>query len=225
MRRGKHGRARPPRRPLRLAAGRTRQRAGLDRGPAAAGPGRQPQAVGSRAIFRREALEFHSRSRDLAGGVVRLGGPWLRWLYRLTIALVIAGVAGVALVPARQSSYGSAVVDSGSGWFAALFPVSAAPELGTAQGLSFVLPGAGLRPVRVTGVHVRLASASSARRAGLAAPGQPSILLTGQVVTAVLPGPARRVHTGAVVVLPDQPLATVLGHELKVMLGQGGAGQ
>ena len=176
--------------------------------------------MGSRAIFRKEALEFHSRSRDLTGGVVRLGGPWLRWLYRLTITIITAGVAGIMLIPARQSSYGAAVIDSGSGRFAALFPVAVAPDLPAAQGMSFVLPGAGLQPVRVTGVRVKFAAGDTAGRAGLAAPAQPSILLTGQLLMGILPGPARRVHTGAVVVLPGRPLAAVLGHELAVMLGQ-----
>jgi hypothetical protein len=230
MRRGKHGRrggVSGQRRSVPPAAGRSHQRGAPGRGPGAPGPGRQPRpvATGSRAIFRKEALEFHARSRDLAGGVVRLGGPWLRWLYRLTIALVLAGAAGVVLIPARQSSSGPAVIDPGSGWFAALFPVAVAPELATAQGLSFALPGAGLRPLRVTGVHVTLATAASAARAGLTAPGQPSILLTGRLLAGERPGPGRRLRTGAVLVLPARPLAAVLGQELRVMLGgQGRAG-
>ena len=226
MKRGKHGRTRGPYRPLRAVAGRARQRVVPDRGRDATGPRRPPRPVsaGSRAIFRQEALEFHSRSRDLTGAVVRLGGPWLRWLYRLTIVIVIMGVAAVVLIPAQQSAYGTAVIDSGSGRFAALFPVAVAPELRTAQGLSFVLPGAGLQPARVTGVHVRLAAGSAASGTGLAAPGQPGILLTGQLLAGVPAGPARRVRAGAVVVLPARPVAAVLAHELTVMLGQGGAG-
>jgi len=219
---GKHGRARTVRRPAAGPSGRSAR--------AAPGPGRgtggpaagQPwaAAAGSRAIFRKEALEFHARGQEDKGGVVRLGAPWLRRAYRLTLVLVLGGAAAVALTPARQSSYGPAVVQSGSGRFAALFPAAVAPDLGSATGLSFALPGAGLRPARVTAVHVRLASPQAAGRAGLPAPGQPSILVTGRLLAAI--PAAGRLRTRAAVILPTRPLAAVLGGELKVMLGQGG---
>jgi hypothetical protein len=155
--------------------------------------------------------------------VVRLGAPWLAWCYRLTFALVAAGVAGVMLTPARQSSYGPAVIDSRTGRFAALFPAAVAADLATARGLSFVLPGAGLQPAQVAAVHVKLAEGNAASQAGLATPGQPSILLTGRLLAAAWPAAAGPLHTDAVVVLPARSLAAVLGHEVKVMLGQGGA--
>jgi hypothetical protein len=222
---GKHGRVRPGRGPFPGTAARPRRRSAPARPAGAAGPGSPPRAAaaGSRAIFRKEALEFHARGRDLAGGVVRLGSPWLAWCYRLTFVLVAAGVAGVMLAQTGQSSYGPAVIDSRSGRFAALFPAAVAADLATARGLSFVLPGAGLQPVQVAAVHVRLADGKAVTRAGLATPGQPSILLTGRLLAAIPPA-AAPLRTDAVVVLPTRSLAAVLGHELKVMLGQGGAG-
>ena len=182
-------------------------------------------AAGSRAIFRKEALEFHTRSREPQSGVVRLGAPWLRWTYRLTLGLVAAGIAVASVAQVRQSSYGSAVVNPGSGRFAAVFPAGVVPDLAGAKGLGFALPGEGLRAIPVTGLHLTLASGSAVSRAGLPMPDQPSILLTGQLpAAAVPPMAAASLHTSAVVILPARSLAAVLGHELNVMLGQSRAG-
>lgn len=188
------------------------------RPPAPRSPG---VTVGSRAIFRKEALEFHARGKDTEGAVVRLGAAWIRWCYRATIAIVAAGVAAVALTQVKQASDGSAVINPASGRFAALFPAATVQALPEAKGLGFVLPEGGLRRFHVAGMRVTLATAKAVTRAGLAAPRQPSILLTGRLVGPVAPA-AGRLHAGAVVILPTTSLAAVLGQEVRAMLGKSG---
>lgn len=192
--------------------------------PSAAGAPGQPWAatVGGSALFRREALEAHAQGRVAEGTTVRLGAPWLRWYFRLTLALIVVGVTAVALVPVRQSSYAPAIADFRGGRFAALFPAAAAPELAAARDLDFGLPGGAMRPVQISGLRMKLASAAAAVEAGFRPTDQPSVLVTGQLAIAP-PVPDGPVRSQAVLVLPARSLASVLAHELKVMLGAGGA--
>ncbi len=179
-------------------------------------------ATNPEAIFRREALEFRVRGRDTQGGVVRLGSRWIHWAYRMTLVLVLVAVAGMWVIRADESTTGPAVINGRTGTVAVLLPAAAGPDLASSRGLTVTLPGG--KPVRVTGLHAHLASASSIRRAGLVPPAQPAILVTGQLDPGAAPA-AQDAHlqTQATVVLRSEPLADVLARQFGAMLGTGSA--
>ena len=179
-------------------------------------------ATNPEAIFRREALEFRVRGRDTQGGVVRLGSRWIHWAYRMTLVLVLVAVAGMWVIRADESTTGPAVINGRTGTVAVLLPAAAGPDLASSRGLTVTLPGG--KPVRVTGLHAQLASASSIRRAGLVPPAQPAILVTGQLDPGAAPA-AQDAHlqTQATVVLRSEPLADVLARQFGAMLGTGSA--
>ena len=204
--------------------------AGRDARPSqAAGPSlklvsRPPApATNPEAIFRREALEFRVRGRDTQGGVVRLGSRWIHWAYRMTLVLVLVAVAGMWVIRTDESTTGPAVINGRTGTVAVLLPAAAGPDLASSRGLTVTLPGG--KPVRVTGLHAQLASASSIRRAGLVPPAQPAILVTGQLDPGAAASAAQDAHlqTQASVVLRSEPLADVLARQFGAMLGTGSA--
>jgi hypothetical protein len=204
--------------------------AGRDARPSqAAGPSlklvsRPPApATNPEAIFRQEALEFRVRGRDTPGGVVRLGSRWIHWAYRMTLVLVLVAVAGMWVIRTGESTTGPAVIDGRTGTVAVLLPAVAGPDLGSSRGLTVTLPGG--KPVRVSGLHAQLASASSIRRAGLVPPAQPAILVTGQLDPGAAASAAQDAHlqTQASVVLRSEPLADVLARQFGAMLGNGTA--
>jgi hypothetical protein len=180
-------------------------------------------ATNPEAIFRREALEFRVRGRDTQGGVVRLGSRWIHWAYRMTLVLVLVAVAGMWVIRTDESTTGPAVVNGRTGTVAVLLPAAAGPDLASSRGLTVTLPGG--KPVRVTGLHAQLASASSIRRAGLVPPAQPAILVTGQLDPGAATPAAQDAHlqTQASVVLRSEPLADVLARQFGAMLGTGSA--
>jgi hypothetical protein len=220
-----------PDRPARQAAASSPAApAGRDaRSAQAAGPSlklvsRPPApATNPEAIFRREALEFRVRGRDTQGGVVRLGSRWIHWAYRMTLVLVLVAVAGMWVIRTDESTTGPAVIDGRTGTAAVLLPAAAGPDLASSRGLTVTLPGG--KPVRVTGLHAQLASASSIRRAGLVPPAQPAILVTGQLDPGDDAPAAQDAHlqTQASVVLRSEPLADVLARQFGAMLGTGTA--
>jgi hypothetical protein len=179
-------------------------------------------ATNPEAIFRREALEFRVRGRDTQGGVVRLGSRWIHWAYRMTLVLVLVAVAGMWVIRTDESTTGPAVINGRTGTVAVLLPAAAGPDLASSRGLTVTLPGG--KPVRVTGLHAQLASASSIRRAGLVPPAQPAILVTGHLDPGATPA-AQDAHlqTQASVVLRSEPLADVLARQFGAMLGTGSA--
>jgi len=176
-------------------------------------------ATNPEAIFRREALEFRARGRDTPGGVVRLGSRWIHWAYRIMLVLVVIAVAGMWGIRTGESTSGPAVIDGRTGTVAVLLPAAAGPDLASSRGLTVTLPGG--KPVRVTGLHAQLASASSIRRAGLVPPAQPAILVTGQLDPGAATPAAQDAHlqTQASVVLRSEPLADVLARQFGAMLG------
>jgi hypothetical protein len=180
-------------------------------------------ATNPEAIFRREALEFRVRGRDTQGGVVRLGSRWIHWAYRMTLVLVLVAVAGMWVIRTDESTTGPAVINGRTGTVAVLLPAAAGPDLASSRGLTVTLPGG--KPVRVTGLHAQLASASSIRRAGLVPPAQPAILVTGQLDPGAAASAAQDAHlqTQASVVLRSEPLADVLARQFGAMLGNGTA--
>ena len=180
-------------------------------------------ATNPEAIFRREALEFRVRGRDTQGGVVRLGSRWIHWAYRMMLVLVLVAVAGMWVIRTDESTTGPAVINGRTGTVAVLLPAAAGPDLASSRGLTVTLPGG--KPVRVTGLHAQLASASSIRRAGLVPPAQPAILVTGQLDPGAAASVARDAHlqAQASVVLRSEPLADVLARQFGAMLGTGSA--
>ena len=198
----------------------------IHRGSEAAGTG--PAGTGARAIFRREALEFRAGDRETGGGVVRLGAPWIRWCYRLTLALICAGLAVAGLARTAEYSYGRAAIEEPGGRFAALLPAAVLPDLAAARDLSVAWPGRGLRPVHILRLKARLATRSAVRRAGLGPATQPSVLLTGRLAMTGVTGTApagRPFVTQVALVLRSRPVAAILAREFEVMLGTRGAGR
>ncbi len=189
-------------------------------------------------IFRGEALE--SRARDLRAPEIEihLGTAWIRRLYRLALGLVAAGIVVVMTGRTAQCDYGTAVITEPGDRFAALLPVAVLPDLARSRDLDVVLELPRSRAVRVTWAQVRLADPNLVRRAGLAPPAQPSILLTGRLTagtaaevsgaardgTAAWAGWAARKVTPMNVIVGSEPVATLLASELQVMLGIRGAG-
>src|SRR3954453_22773841 len=75
-------------------------------------------------LFRREALEYWSGQRGPAG-VLRVGAPWVRWLYWVVLALLAAGLALSFLVRLDQTASGPTLVDPQHRTFVAVLPADA----------------------------------------------------------------------------------------------------
>jgi hypothetical protein len=180
-------------------------------------------ATNPEAIFRREALEFRVRGRDTPGGVVRLGGRWIHWAYRMTLVLVAVAVAAMWMIRTDESTSGAAMIDGRTGTVAVLLPAAAGPDLASSQRLTVTLPGG--RPARVSGLHAQPADDTATRKAGLAPLAQPAILVTGQLDPGAAASVAQDAHlqTQASVVLRSEPLADVLARQFRAMLGNGAA--
>jgi hypothetical protein len=180
-------------------------------------------ATNPEAIFRREALEFRARGRDTPGGVVRLGSRWIHWAYRITLVLVLVAVAGMWGIRTDESTSGPAVIDGRTGTVAVLLPAVAGPDLARSRGLTVTLPGG--RPAAVSGLHAQLAGDAAIKKAGLAPPAQPAILVTGQLDPGTAASVPQDAHlpAQASVVLRSEPLADVLGRQFGAMLGTGTA--
>ena len=169
-------------------------------------------------LFRREALEFHTRGETSSGGVIRLGAQWLRWSLRLLLVLLAAGVAADVLVRTNESATGPAVVDGRDGRIAALLPVAVAPQLRSARVLRIDLPGAHGVRVAVTRAYP---VAAGTEQAGLPTPSQPELLLRGRIAAGR--GVARRlVRARATLVLRSERLGEVVLRQFRSMLGRAG---
>jgi len=176
-------------------------------------------------IFRAEALESRARGADIPDVVLRLGAPWLRWLYALALGLVAAGVLLAVTARTPEESYGTAVVSEPGGQFAALLPVAAAGDLSRGGGPVTALLDVSTRPVRITITRLRLASPALAQQAGLAQPAQLSILLTGRLAPGTeVRAAGDRVHTPMALVVGSKTVGSIVLGELEVMFGKGGAG-
>ncbi len=60
-------------------------------------------------IFRKEALEHHVNRRT-SGDLLRISPAWLRWSYRLLIAVVAIGLAYAAVGTVHEYAHGPAVI-------------------------------------------------------------------------------------------------------------------
>ena len=177
---------------------------------------------GRDGLFRTEALEYRARGRDAPGGVVRLGARWLRWSYRLLLALVVAAVVLAGLLHTRESTTGPAAVDLRGRTFSALLPAAVAAELPTARAARLDLPG-GAVPVEV--LRAKPVEPNTRIR-GLPGPEQPAVLLSGRLVRApaATAAAAPRLTTRMTVVLRSERVGAVVVRQLKGMISRGGAG-
>jgi hypothetical protein len=196
--------------------------------PAPTSPSRPSTAAfapGTRSIFRAQALASHAGGAQAADADIRLGEPWLRWLYLLVLALVAAGIALLLTVRTAEENYGTGVVTEPGGYFAALLPVAAAPDIAAGHQVAVELSVPASRQVSITRARLQLADATLARQAGLTPPAEPSILLTGRIAPSAL---ARhfsgRTMTPVAVVVRSQPLGSIVVREFEVMLGTREAG-
>jgi hypothetical protein len=179
-------------------------------------------AVSREAIFRREALEFRVRGRDTPSGVVRLGAPWIRWVYRMTLVLVLVAVAGLWIIHTDESTTGPAIVDGRTGTVTLLLPAAVGQDLASSQKLTVGLPGG--RSVAISGLHGQLADDTVIRKAGLTPLAQPAILVTGRLNTGAAAAPAvqdAQLRTQVSVMLGSESLADLLGRQFHAMLSNG----
>jgi hypothetical protein len=208
---------------------RTRARPRSGPTPSRTRPGRSwpAQAAGrDGTIFRGEALESRARDRRAPEIEIHLDTAWIRRLYRLALGLVAAGIVVVMTARTAQCDYGTSVITEPGDRFAALLPAAALPDLTRSRDLDVVLELPSSRAVRVTRAQVQLAAPNLVRRAGLAPPAQPSILLTGRLTagTAASAAQAARKITPMKVIVGSEPVAALLADEFQVMLGIRGAG-
>jgi hypothetical protein len=173
-------------------------------------------------IFRREAVELHARGKDDTNGVVRIGRPWLARLYVVTVLLFVTGLVALWVVPIQETASGPAVIDAGTGSVVALVPAGTAPDLDRAQELRVEVPG---RDDAVTVEVSRAAPADDAaiRRAGMEPPAQGGgILLSGRLSDASALRPATEggiFRVRATLLLRSEPLAGLLGRQVRTMFG------
>ena len=136
-------------------------------------------------LFRREALEYWSRQRG-AGAELRVGAPWVPWLYWFVLALVAVGLALTFFTRIEQTTSGPALVDPQKGTFVAVLPAAAASELRDGRPVGIEVNGpTGSQDVVASAGHVEAAAVAEIRRAGFTSFPEPGVLVTG-----VLPGAA-----------------------------------
>lgn len=92
-------------------------------------------------LFREEALA-HTEGQRQEGRLLRIGPFWLRWSYRLLVAVLVAGLAFVALGRVHEVARGPAVlrVDAEGARVLALLPGNLRPRLRRGAALSLTLP-------------------------------------------------------------------------------------
>ncbi len=164
-------------------------------------------------LFRREALEYWSRQRG-PGAVLRVGAPWVRWLYWIVLALVAAGVALTFFVRIDQTASGPALVDPQNRTFVAVLPAAAGAEMQGGRPLPLQVDGpAGRQDVAAAALHVEAADDADVRRAGFSSFPQPAVLVTGVLTpegAALAESPSSARLTGrAVVVLGSEQAFSV----------------
>ena len=155
--------------------------------------------------------------------MVRLGSRWIYWGYRMMLVLVVVAALGMWVIRTGESTSGPAVIDGRTGTVAVLLPAMAGPDLASSTGSPSRFP-AGARPDH--GLHTQLASDTAIRKAGLAPPTQPAILVTGQLnrgAADVSAAQDAHLRTRMSVVLRSESLASVLARQFHAMLGTGTA--
>jgi hypothetical protein len=146
----------------------------------------------STELFRREALEHHLRPPE-SGGVLRVGAPWVGWLYWLVLATVGTGLVLSLVVRVDRTTAGPALVDPQHGTFVAVLPAAASAEVGDDHPVRLELDGPEERTVAASVAEVRAAEDDAVRRAGFRAFPRPAVLVTGVLA----PDDAALVETGS----------------------------
>ena len=132
----------------------------------------------STELFRREALENHLRPLE-SGGVLRVGAPWVRWLYWLVLAMVGAGLVLSLVIRVDRTTSGPALVDPQQGTFVAVLPAAASAEVRDDHLVRLELDGPGERTVAASVAEVRAADDAAVRQAGFRSFPRPAVLVTG----------------------------------------------
>jgi hypothetical protein len=180
--------------------------------------------TGRPSLFRQEALEFHA-GQPRQGGILRIDPAWPRWLYRITLALLLAGVAVAATAHTSETTSGPALINVRERTFVALVPDAAFPDLQQGQLVSLQADGPKGRPLAARVVSAKVADQASVSRAGFAPSSQPGTLVTGVLARAadVASLPSSPQHKGrAVIVLRSQSILGLFFGQLRGVLGSGG---
>jgi hypothetical protein len=154
-------------------------------------------------LFRREAVEYSSRPRG-PGAVLRIGAPWVRWLFWVALALVAAGLVLAFVVPIDETTSGPALLDSQNRTFVAVLPAVAGSDLPTGRPLRLEADGpTGRQDVAASVLHAGPAADADVRRAGFSSFPRPAVLVTGVLApdAAALTGTPSSRLTGRAVVL------------------------
>ena len=166
------------------------------------------------ALFRQEALDFWTRQRG-PGAVLRVALPWVRWLYWIVLALVVAGLALAFSARIHESAAGPALIDGEERTFVALLPAAASSDLRPDRLPPVEVDGLpGRRSVAAQALHVEPADDVEVRRAGFGPFPQPAMLVSG-VLAPDAPGvpelpSSPRLTARAVVVVRSERLLTAL---------------
>jgi hypothetical protein len=143
-----------------------------------------------------------------------MGTPWIRWLYWVVLALVVAGVALAFVVPIERTTSGPALLDPQDRTFVAALPADAGSDLSTGRPVRLEVDGpAGRQDVTASVLQARPAENADARRAGFSTFPEPSVLVTGVLTPdAVVPtgsSPSPRLPGRAVVLLGSTRAASL----------------
>ena len=176
-------------------------------------------------LFRREALEYWSRQRG-PGAVLRVSAPWVRWLYWIVLALMVAGLALAFFARIDQSTSGPALVNPQNRTFVAVLPAVAGSELQGGRPLHLEVDGpSGRQDLAARALRVEAADDAEVHRAGFSSFPQPAILVSGVVAPGVadLAGtPSSPRLTGrAVIVLSSKRAFSVFLHGFEGTPGGG----
>jgi hypothetical protein len=178
-------------------------------------------------LFREEAIAFRTRQRG-PGAVLRAAIPWVRWLYWVVLALLVAGLALAFFARTDESASGPALVNAPERTFVAVLPAIAGSELAPDRTLRIEVEGVpGRHGVAGEVFSAEAASEADIRRAGFDAFPQPAILVTGALTPdaqeAMGPSSSPRLSGRAVVVLRSERVLTVLFRGFGGVLGGGSA--
>jgi hypothetical protein len=176
------------------------------------------------SLFRQEALEFQAAG-PREGGVLRIDPPWTRWFYWIVLALVVAGVVITATARTSETTAGPAVINVQERTFVAIVPDAASRDLRRGQLVRLQVNGPERRPLAARVLRAQVADQAAVRRAGLASPSQPAMLVTGALapdadVTSLPSSP--RDEGRAVVELRAQRILSLFLRQLRGIFGGGG---
>lgn len=170
----------------------------------------------STELFRPEALDHHLRPPE-SGGVLRVGAPWVRWLYWLVLAMVGVGLVLSLVVRVDRTTSGPALVDPQQGTFVAVLPAPAGVYVRDDHPVRLELDGPGERTAAASVAEVRAAEDAAIRQAGFRSFPRPAFLMTGVLEPDAVAldeagsSPPRLTGRAVVVVGSEQAFSLLLG--------------